>query len=79
LITMEIIGKNVYEGTDCWDCLQNLSGISSGFKITIREWINGGNIVEITKDRFDNCLKYDFKINKGETPKIGQLVMVDVY
>jgi|GEM_PF-2747987 hypothetical protein len=76
---MEIIGKNVYEGSSCWDCLQKLSGISSGFKSTIREWIAGGNIVEITKDRYDNCLKYDFKINKGASPKTGQLVLVDVY
>ena len=76
---MEIIGKNVFEGSSSWDCLQNLSGISSGFKSTIREWIAGGNIVEITKDRYDNCLKYDFKINKGESPKTGYLVIIDVH
>ncbi|MES2734661.1 MAG: hypothetical protein V4714_23135 [Bacteroidota bacterium] len=76
---MEIITQNKYEGVHCWDCLQHLSGISAGFKITIRDWIIGGNIVEITKDKDDNCLKYDFKINKKEYPKIGYLLIIDVY
>ncbi|MBC7921163.1 MAG: hypothetical protein H7Z75_08720, partial [Ferruginibacter sp.] len=57
---MEIIGKNVYESPRSWECLQALNGISGGFKQTIYDWITNGNVVEITKDRSDNCLGYNF-------------------
>lgn len=76
---MEIIEKNIYQSPVCGPYLERLTGISPGFKNTIHQWVIGGNIVEITKDRYDNCLKYDFKINKSEPPRLGQLVIVDVY
>ena len=77
-MTMETIGKNVYESPHSWERLQALGGISAGFMQTIRDWITDGNVVEITKDRLDNCLGYSFRINSSETPKPGQLVITEV-
>ena len=76
---MEIIDKNVYEAPACETYLSRLSGISQGFNKTIYDWVSNGNIVEITKDQFDNCLNYQFKMNKTDDPKLGKLVIVDVY
>lgn len=75
----EVINQTIYEGPEVAQQLDTLKGINSGFKRTILEWIESGHTVSITKDKYNTCLKYDFKISSTKPPRLGQLVIQDVF
>lgn len=78
-MNLELIDQHIYEGPSSKQPLEELPSIAPSFKRTIFDWIDSGHIVAITKDKFNNCLKYDFKITSGKRPRLGQLVILNVF